>query len=557
MSRTKLPLIIAVLTFLISPPAEAQCPTTVRENLPLAANPDFAEWRPYAFPYPDGSTIAVFARAPVGNSYQIVDRYGYLVYPEPQSLWPAVNSPYTNFLKAIPDGQGGVLACWEFSLPGYEEGIYAQRVDSLGNICWGDSAKRIYPVSQFNYDIYADGSGGLFFTCLQELGGLDVGVIVQHIDELGEPMWGDSGSYAYLTSSHGLGNSTITRDDNGGAYVVWIDFRPPYVPYGALYMQHVDSQGNPTWNPEGIYICYNVWFKQVIPDGENGFLLHTNPGASSLNTVYRFAPSGLNLWVQEGVSRHYRASMVPGEPGFFYLGFSWNDYILGGGIYGQRMDMEGNIYWPTGSQIGALMALYEHYEDDWGHTFAYRFPYFFGAYVYHDPPPTFELYIQSLDSLANRRFDVNGTLATCISGDIYYITRIVPDDQGGAAAAWQSYYTPDIWAKHVNADGTLGGPVAVSPPPVQHKPLGPVLYASGQSIRFQIASAGEVKLELFDLLGRRVAIMEEGFYTPGSYSIKFNKDDLSSGIYLLRMNTASEEQAIKITVVRQGLTTNT
>jgi len=447
----------------------------------LAASPDFGEKYPYAFPYPDGSTIAVFERGPVGNSYQIVDRYGYLVYPEPQSLWPAVNSPYTNFLKAIPDGRGGVLACWEFSLPGYDEGIYAQRVDSLGNICWGDSAKRIYPVPVCNYDIYGDGGGGLFFSAIHEPGGDSVGVIVQHIDELGEPMWGDSGSYAYLTSSHGLGNSTITRDDNGGAYVVWIDFRPPYVPYGALYMQHVDSQGNPTW----------------------GFLLHTNPGASSLNTVYRFAPSGLNLWVQEGVSRHYRASMVPGEPGFFYLGFSWNDYILGGGIYGQRMDMEGNIYWPTGSQIGAMMALYEHYEDDWGHTFAYRFPYFFGAYVYHDPPPTFELYIQSLDSLANRRFDVNGTLATCISGDIYYITRIV------AAAVWQSCFASDVWAKHVNADGTLGGPVSVSPPPVQHKPLGPVLYASGQSIRFQVASAGEVKLELFDLLGRRVAILED------------------------------------------------
>ena len=188
MHKKILPLILAILISLISSPAEAQWPTTVRENLPVSASPDFAEWRPYAFPYPDGSTIAVFARAPVGNSYQIIDRYGYLRYPEPQSLWPAVNSPYTNFLKAIPDGQGGVLACWECSYPPIEEGIYAQRVDSLGNICWGDSAKRIYPVSYHDFDVCPDGEGGFYFVISFEESPPEPHYVrIQHIDEFAQP----------------------------------------------------------------------------------------------------------------------------------------------------------------------------------------------------------------------------------------------------------------------------------------------------------------------------------------------------------------------------------
>jgi len=55
-------------------------------------------------------------------------------------------------------------------------------------------------------------------------------------------------------------------------------------------------------------------------------------------------------------------------------------------------------------------------------------------------------------------------------------------------------------------------------------------------IEFMIQDAGYVSLKVFDVLGREVATLVEGYLSAGSYSVNFNGGSLSSGTYFYRLS---------------------
>jgi len=103
--------LMLLLILLLPAPAYARWPTTLQENLPVAANPALWEEDPIALPYPAGSTLVVFWQEGLGNSYQIIDRYGNPVYSTPQQLIVGPAHPEYS-PQVIPDGSGGAFAAW-------------------------------------------------------------------------------------------------------------------------------------------------------------------------------------------------------------------------------------------------------------------------------------------------------------------------------------------------------------------------------------------------------------------------------------------------------------
>lgn len=55
-------------------------------------------------------------------------------------------------------------------------------------------------------------------------------------------------------------------------------------------------------------------------------------------------------------------------------------------------------------------------------------------------------------------------------------------------------------------------------------------------IRYSNASEGFVTLKVYDILGKEAAVLVNELQSPGNYSIEFNTDGLSSGIYLYQLN---------------------
>ncbi|RNC83310.1 MAG: T9SS C-terminal target domain-containing protein [Balneola sp.] len=70
-------------------------------------------------------------------------------------------------------------------------------------------------------------------------------------------------------------------------------------------------------------------------------------------------------------------------------------------------------------------------------------------------------------------------------------------------------------------------------------------------IRFGVPTTSEVKLEVFDVLGRRVATLVNGeTKQPGRYNIQFNARDLSSGMYIYRLVIGDKVLTKKMTLIK-------
>jgi len=69
-------------------------------------------------------------------------------------------------------------------------------------------------------------------------------------------------------------------------------------------------------------------------------------------------------------------------------------------------------------------------------------------------------------------------------------------------------------------------------------------------IRFNISNPGSVKLSVFDLSGKQVAILVESEYKTGKYEVDFNAENLSSGVYFCKMETSGFVNVKKMLLVK-------
>jgi hypothetical protein len=60
-------------------------------------------------------------------------------------------------------------------------------------------------------------------------------------------------------------------------------------------------------------------------------------------------------------------------------------------------------------------------------------------------------------------------------------------------------------------------------------------FNSGTTIEFTIVKSTEVKISIFDLLGREVRTLIDSYKQAGSYNVIFDADGLSSGVYFYRL----------------------
>lgn len=70
------------------------------------------------------------------------------------------------------------------------------------------------------------------------------------------------------------------------------------------------------------------------------------------------------------------------------------------------------------------------------------------------------------------------------------------------------------------------------------------------NIKFDIAKSTNVKITLFDILGREVKVLANEFKTAGSYNLNFNASDLASGTYLYKIEAGDFTDVKKMVLVK-------
>ena len=69
-------------------------------------------------------------------------------------------------------------------------------------------------------------------------------------------------------------------------------------------------------------------------------------------------------------------------------------------------------------------------------------------------------------------------------------------------------------------------------------------------IAFSVPEAGHVRLDVFDMIGQRVATIVNEHVNAGSHTVSFDADRLSSGMYLYRLQSGSFSQTNKMMLVK-------
>jgi hypothetical protein len=126
----------------------------------------------------------------------------------------------------------------------------------------------------------------------------------------------------------------------------------------------------------------------------------------------------------------------------------------------------------------------------------------------------------------------------------------VIEDAAGAAPIRLDATTPQ--GRLVRTTSTIRLSVRRVPTPSNYR-----LWASAPNplrdrgtVRFSLPRPEEIRIEVFDLLGRRVLGLAEGEWPAGAHTVPVDAGTLSSGLYFVRMQAGDFRETRRLTIVQ-------
>lgn len=69
-------------------------------------------------------------------------------------------------------------------------------------------------------------------------------------------------------------------------------------------------------------------------------------------------------------------------------------------------------------------------------------------------------------------------------------------------------------------------------------------------IAYDLPKAGHISLRVFDLLGREVVVLKDGFVGAGSHRVLFDGSGLASGTYFAQLDAGKFSQTKKLMLLK-------
>lgn len=110
----------------------------------------------------------------------------------------------------------------------------------------------------------------------------------------------------------------------------------------------------------------------------------------------------------------------------------------------------------------------------------------------------------------------------------------------------------DLWIFRLGPEGSVTSNRSVSmiPTVVKLHQNYPNPFNPATVIPYALSASEYVKVEIYDMLGRRVVTLVNDVMPAGNHQVRFNANQLSSGIYLVRLETNSFTASRKLTLMK-------
>ncbi|HEX7344026.1 MAG TPA: hypothetical protein VF398_07165, partial [bacterium] len=451
---------------------------------------------------------------------------------------------------AIEDGAGGAfLVWWDDRLSiGYHHynDLYGQHISAEGQLLWEIEGRLLAHANDWRsqWDLCPDGWGGFFAAWSDGIHTTEVAdILAQHFNCEGTAFWSEPVSVT-RRSHWGYAEPRIAPHPDGGCYVSYE--HGLFWPY-RIFGQRLSADGQRLWRPGGVDFDLSYTYNyEIIPD-ERGGIFFRNFGE-----VARIDENGRTLWMREINNNTFDTAVwdfgINPFNDLLYVLFrkhnpygSWNE-----DIFGTALDFSGHFRFPA----SGMPVIVEPTADQNEPHFCFRN----NGMVIHCgdernyPQTEWDIYFQITDSLWRPLLDPAGApWFIRAQDDLTSRGRGIISDNADGAIAFSYTYEDSSFANHILADGSLGYPL---PRPVEALPLGQIQGISPEGIRFHLNEGGDMRLELYDLLGRKVQTLMEGYLAAGDHQIPVPVAGLSSGFYIVRLSAEGWRTTAKAMVIK-------
>ena len=137
-------------------------------------------------------------------------------------------------------------------------------------------------------------------------------------------------------------------------------------------------------------------------------------------------------------------------------------------------------------------------------------------------------------------------------GTATYEVRVPVGNNGEDAVPDDAAYTVDGCSTNALASASLAAASAAGEDPAPFGLDAPYPNpASGRAtVRFALDEATDVRLAVYDALGREVAVLVDGVRQPGRHEAVFDDLSLVTGTYLVRLTVGSQTATRRLTLLR-------
>ncbi len=75
-------------------------------------------------------------------------------------------------------------------------------------------------------------------------------------------------------------------------------------------------------------------------------------------------------------------------------------------------------------------------------------------------------------------------------------------------------------------------------------------FNSETALSFKLQAASNVKLMIYDIMGREMALLAEGFYPTGTHQVEWDASEVASGVYFARLEVRGEAITTKLLLMK-------